>query len=731
MDRDDHALSLTDAEPSYATSAVPFADAFKTLPGDVKREVITLGMLMQEIKSARFVLPACKAIEQRMNGQRGRSAETLRKLFNLWSKPAYGAAALIDHRMCGTPMNDYGCGVIGCTATRRPGLSQELIETFWSFVGKNDKQGIREGWERMITLLCSGKPVVAGVTWQTLHIKLFPGLPLPARCPWSLSHPPPGWSQSTFTRHRMGLAIHKAMQKGGSAAWVEMPDVRMDLSELRFLEAVVFDDHRLDFEVMVWDAQGKVQIVELWGLFAMDVSTGAVIDFGLRPKLQREDGTTEGLTMRDMQHLIAHILATYGYPLNWKMQLIVENAAAAVSTHAEQLLLTRSNGQVIIRRTGVHAGDFIVRGFPERWGGPRGKAWLESWFHPLDIALGDIKGQMGSNYTRKPGDHDGRVKIAERLAAVITAYPEMAGKLSAGPLHWAGDAHHLISAAIQGLNDRTDHKMTRHKEIVEWRWSEGDTNPKPMIMSSDLPAHIQREIEAFQGLPAEARATLINNYGCHRMESPTEKVRRLHCPQDFAAIPSDTYLDLMMDAAPALYKGGDVLDVEIKRGKTKHTLRFAGACHAIAIGQGVKVRFNSDRPSAGAWVHDEREVFLAYLQFMRDPRMLVDEDLPLLQQQLGAKTKAFHQTLTEARRIISRQPEQQRQLEDVDRDLAAMATLNLPQPATVAAALPESADLARVVMTTKRTKVKAPVSDADAYLRMQQAQQAMAADEED
>ena len=110
---------------------------------------------------------------------------------------------------------------------------------------------------------------------------------------------------------------------------------------------------------------------------------------------------------------------------------------------------------------------------------------------------------------------------------------------------------------------------------------------------------------------------------------------------------------------------------------------------------------------------------------------MVDEDLPLLQQQLGAKTKAFHQTLTEARRIISRQPEQQRQLEDVDRDLAAMATLNLPQPATVAAALPESADLARVVMTTKRTKVKAPVSDADAYLRMQQAQQAMAADEED
>lgn len=252
-----------------------------------------------------------------------------------------------------------------------------------------------------------------------------------------------------------------------------------------------------------------------------------------------------------------------------------------------------------------------------------------------------------------------------------------------------------------------------------------------MIATSDLPAHIQREIEAFAAMPAEARSVLINNYGTSRKESPTEKVRRLHRPQDFTAIPADTYLDLMMDSAPAIYKGGDVLDVEVKRGSKKQLMRFAGACDALVIGQKVNVRFNSDRPSAGAWVHDERETFLAYLQFMRDPRMLVDEDLHLLQQQLGAKTKAFHQTLTEARRIISRQPEQQRQLEDVDRDLAAMATLNLPQPATVAAALPESADLARVVMSTKRKKVAAPVSDADSYLRMQKAQKAMAADEEE
>lgn len=719
MDRDDHSLSLiTMAQP--VAGAVPFNEAFGRLPGDVKREVLALGALMREIKAARFTRPACAAIAQRMQGRRGMSAETLRKTFELWRLPAYGAAALIDHRKCGTPANHGACGVIGCTAPRQRGLSQELIEAFWARCATNDKQGIREGWERMITALASGAPLVPGVTWQTLHLSLFPGLPLPSRCPWSISHPPPGWSQSNFTRHKLARSVFAAIKKGGSAAWNETPDVRMDLSELRFLEAVVFDDHRLDFEVMTWDDRGKVQITELWGLFAMDVATGAVIDFGLRPKIQRADGTTEGLTMRDMQHLIAHILATYGYPTGYRMQLIVENAAAAVSSHTEQLLHSRSHGQVIVRRTGVHAGDFVVRGFPERWGGPRGKSWLESWFHPLDIALGDVKGQMGSNYTRKPGDHDGRVKIAERLAAVITAFPDLAHKLS-GPLHWSGDAHHLISAAIQALNDRTDHEMKRHRQVIEWRWSEGDTHPKPMAATRDTPAHICREIESFSALPADAREALINNYGTTRMESPAEKVRRLHNPAHFAAIPADTYLDLMMDAAVSIYKGGDFIDVEVKQGRQKKTVRFMGDCSSLALGQAVKVRFNSDRPGAGAWLHDERETFITHLRHLRDPRMLRDDDLDLLQRHLGGKTKAFHQTLKEARKIVSRLPEAQRTTDDVDRDLAALATLNLPQPATIAAALPESADLARVVMSTKRPAKEPQLSDAEDYLAMQAA----------
>lgn len=712
MDRDDSLMitgNLADGALVPSAAGVAFDKLFGDLPRPVKMEVLTKGRLMIEIAKAKKVLPACREIAARLAGQRGMSAERLSDLYYRWQ--AMGPAALIDHRKCD------GCGAPGCTQARKRGLPQAVIEFYWARCGKIDKNGLQEGWEKVIKALCSSEPLMPGLTWQTLHIDLFPGLSLPKSCPWSVSHPPPGWSASTFFRHKPTKAIYKAIQKGGSAAWNETPDVRMDLTQLRFLEAVVFDDHRLDFEVMVWDDKGKVQIVEMWGLFAMDVSTGAVIAFGLRPKLQRADGTTEGLTMRDMQHLIAHILATYGYPTKYQMQLIVENAAAAVSAHTEMLVGTRSHGQVVVRRTGVHAGDLLVRGFPERWGGPRGKAWLESWFNILDIVLGDVKGQMGSNYIAKPGDHDGRVRMAEKVAAIISARPDLQRKLSA-PLHWAGEAHLLVTAAINEINGRTDHVMTRHEEIVEWRWSEGDTAPKPMMITPGLPAHIEREILLFQKLPAEVRQELINNYGAKRMESPREKVQRIYRPSEFVQIPADTYLDLMMDSAKAIYKGGDVLDLELGRGNRKVTMRFAGNCDSLMIGQEVTARFNSDRPDAGVWLHNEREVFIGHLAHQRDPRMLCDEDLPLLQSQLGAKIKAHTAILNEARRVVSRLPETRQEMTDRDRDLATLSTLALPKPTNVAPALPESTALSRNVMNTKRVKAAEPISDAEAYLAL-------------
>lgn len=707
MDRDEP-LALTGRTLAPAPRGVSFDAAFPTLPGPVRSEVLARDALMRRVHGEAKKVQAFAAL-----AKPGLSAESLARMYyGKGSRKGYGwkdigAAACIDHRRCG------GCGVAGCTWEREAKLTAEVVERWRALAGANDKQGCTEAWEKIIRDLAAGEVIVRGVTWQTLFMQSFPGLPLPDSCPWSTSTPPAGWSLRNFTRQLGSKAVFMTQKKGAAVAWLHTPDVRMDLSSLRFLEAVVFDDHRLDFEVRVWDERGRVQTVELWGLFAMDVATGAVIAFGLRPKLVRPDGSAMGLTMRDMQHLVAHILLRYGYPLDYKMQLIVENAAAAVSEPAEHLFLTRTGGQVVVRRTGVHFSDALLTGWGERWGAPRGKAWLESWFHILDIALGWVKGQKGSDYRVKPGDHDGRLALCRKLDAVITAHPEMADKLSS-PFEWLGDAHPIIQAAITQCNLRTDHDMQRHELVHEWRYNAHDTHPKPTAPRKGLPVDIAEQVAWFQAQPREVRDMLCNSYGTTRRESPLEKMARLVQGTRFARISEDTFVDLWMESIAATYKGGDVLDVPVRMGREVKKLRFAGGGHAMALGQDVRVRLDSTRPAAGAWIVDAKDRFLGRMAYTADPRMLRDEDADLLKAALGAKNKAFAELTTAAHRRSLKLPARGQELAARVADLAALGTI-APPPAEEAAALPESSDFVRA-MAAPREPV---LSSAEAFLQEQ------------
>ncbi|MGV3663865.1 MAG: hypothetical protein ACO1TE_27080 [Prosthecobacter sp.] len=716
MDRDDSALAIITTDLAEETGTrprgpVPFEIAWRKLPPAARTDVVSKTRLMREIAAAKKIMPACVAISRRMHSQRGYSAERLSNLYYKWRED--GAAALIDHHKC------LGCGVKGCGQARKATLPDALIRRFRGDCGTNGKQGLTESWQRIIRDLCAGKILQKGLTWETLHRDLFPGLVIPAKCPWSLTNPPRGWSLSSFLRHKPGKALLVTMKHGMAAAWNHTPDVRVDMTKLRFLERVYFDDHKLDFYVLVWDAKGRVQIVELWGLFALDAATGECIAFGLRPKILRPDGTSEGLTMRDMQHLIADILARYGYPTAYTMTLVVENAAAAVSAYLEELLKMLTNGQVIVQRTGTHKDDLFMEGFAERWGAPRGKAPLESWFHALDIVLGFVKGQSGSNWTVRPGELDGRLKAARAMAAVMTAHPQLAAKLSA-PLHWAGEIRPIVWEAIRELNRRTDHDLQRHDVIMEFRWSASDPTPKPIALQAGLPADVEREVKEYLALPPAVQEKLIAHGGPGRRESPEEKRRRIAHLGRFTGLSEAALFDLLMDIAKATYRGADVLDVELKRARQKHIYRFEGEDGSMASvqhGEEITVRWNSDQPEAGAWAFTARGQFITYLVYDLDPEAGNPDHLERLQRRLGKKIKAKGELMTSARKLKSSGfPQIEAAL---DNDIEVLATLvDAATPATTAPALPESSDLVRTVMRTKRPKAERVVSDAEAYLEL-------------
>ena len=702
MDRDD-SLATTSRSLATVSRAVPFEKLFGTLTGAVRTEVLRLDAIMQIIHAARF-----KARAFREQATPERSLETLKRIYyGKGPRKGYGwkdigTVACIDHRKCG------GCGSAGCTGAREASLSPAVVEVWRAIAGSYDKNAQTEAWEVIIRRLAAGEVIAEGITWQTLFLTIYPGLELPDTCPWSTNHAPPGWSLSNFTRQLGPKSIYLAQKKGHAAAWEMTPDVRMDLSELRFLEAVVFDDHRLDFKVRVYDDRGKVQTVELWGLFAMDVATGAVIAYGLRPRILREDGTAMGLTMRDMQHLIANIIATYGYPLDYKMLLIVENAAAAVSRDTENLVAKNSRGQILVRRTGVHFSDKLLTGWGERWGAPRGKAWLESWFHILDIVLGSVKGQMGSDYKVKPGDFEGREKLCRKINAIVTAHPDLAAKLHA-PFEWVGDADKLIRAGIDLCNARTDHDMARHRMIQEWRLNEHDTHPKPTTLIHGLSADITDQVRWFLDQDHGLQDILINRYGATRRESPAEKVQRLMAGAKYSGIAPETYVDLYMDATTTEYKGGDVLDLKLKHGKEKKTLRYTGHSHNMQLGQTVICRLDTTRPGAGIWITDADGRHLGQMAHTPDARMLNNDDVHLLQAALGAKNKAYNDIVTSAARRSLRLPPAGQHLAAKDEDITTVGTLALPTPQTTTAALPESANLERAVMATPSKPTRKPV----------------------
>ena len=721
MDRDEHALSLT-TSTALVAEITPFKTAFGRLPVPLITEVLSLGRIMQEIHSAKKVRPACDAIAKRHAGKRGYSVERLSDKYYKWKAalesdgPDAAAATLIDHHRC------LGCGVNGCTVSRDVTITPDVLARWRKDDITNDKRGMAESWKRIIRDLCEGKPVEDAGTWRDVFHAENPFRDLPDRCPYSLTRPPSGWSLSSFTRHKVSKVIKAIAQKGSFEAWKHLPEVRIDLTTLKPFEWLVVDDHRLDFKVYV-DVPGRgVQLVELWGLFVMDVSTRMIVSFALKPRVMREDGTFMAFEHRDMQHLIAHVLCTYGIPTDYDQTWIVENAAAAVSTECENLVNFLSSGRVKIKRTGIQVGDMTLSGFPERWGNYRGKRWLEVWFAALDIVCGGVKGQMGSDYWSKPGSFDARQAFGNRLAKLLDkCTPEMRAKLEL-PFEWAGEAHWLVSDAIELLNHRTDHRLEGFEEI---RFFAFDPS------SAMIPLHPQlailhgceKQLARFTKFDSEMQTELINYGGTPRCITPAEKMA-IQMPR-MQRLSVEAVVDLQFDEVftwkgePLIYRGGDVIDLEVRRGREKIKVRFHGQLPGIELGTRVIARLNTDRIECGVWLLTEQRQLIGWMQYDEMP---THDDIDGLHRQLGYQIKARNQAIGIAERLTNNRRDAKKRIGEL---AELTSTINTLRGADVTSteelpALPQSKELAGAIGDLKKVKARKPLTAAEEYLQMQQ-----------
>jgi len=356
------------------------------------------------------------------------------------------------------------------------------------------------------------------------------GKPIPGYEHWTKwPQPPPGLTKENLCRARYlpAPAERVLARQGIAAARAELPCVPMDVSHLRPLEWVVFDDVEVDFLVVVRSGQPAVK---LRLIVAFDLATRRILGYAARPAITRADGKEDGLKLRDMKAVVVKLLRTYGIPSAYVMHLLCERGTAAIKEPFKAALAEASFGMIAVHDTGMIAGTIL--GYPDGGkGNSWAKGWLESYFNSLHNELQFLPGQKGRRYDLQPAELDGRKAEAAALARVGRHIPLALRTVS--PFLHIDEALPEIDAAFLRCDERTDHDLQGFLRVGTWQFHPDD---KPKTQD-DLYALLEA------GHAIETAKLLWSS----RMEMPRERWQRMivDCPR---VMPDECTLHLLLDA---------------------------------------------------------------------------------------------------------------------------------------------------------------------------------------
>lgn len=637
-------------------------DAFARLPDRCKDDLRAWFTAIGMVAAARTRAEGFRAAAAEFAGVPGFSEDSIKRRWKRWRKAAGDGGArwrcLVNHNLCGGR-----CGECGQGETSLPEL---LLDHHAALSQGNDRRARSASWRRLILSLKSGAKIPGLAPggrgegdWRDLWRAIHPGEPLPRACPWSHSKPPRGWSLSNFLlqqRRRIAPAEDAAAKKGVAAARRALPSILRDTSKLLPLQAVVFDDARTDF--LVRDPiSGK--IVELWGIFAMDVATRMILRYGLRLRRLREDGTRESITRRDMQHLIAGLIRCYGIPDDGLPTVyLVEKAAAAITDGLEASLLEMSGGMLTTERTNMITGRAIFAdGFVDKaQGNPGAKGWIESFFNSMHTEAGWIAGQQSARYDLRAANLDTRIGYAENLLAAGEHLPPALRRELRIPFQDPDDAKHSLDDVLIMLNRREKHRIAGFGKVALWRWREGD-DWKPLSDLAGLPPEAQEQVETI-----------------YRPQTPEERFRSLIGSRKFrAAAPGDLAL-LLCDLKTARYTGGGVLEFNHAGQRLRYYSRSAS--EQLRPGEEYLIRWDSADPET-AYVSDGQGGFIGAFERWRGaaPFAATDAEIDHLQDRLADSRRELGRVARKVKRRAFDPNAVRQEIADTDRMVGHFTSL--------------------------------------------------------
>jgi len=486
--------------------ALVFANAedkaeFYTYPPDEQTNVRVWWDAMMQIAGARNRHQGCIEVANAHRGHKGWSRANVRAIYDAWNREDKSGDAKRDWRELVDKRR--------FPDAKEPPLPEEFRAHIRAKFSSNQRvnsaphrQIIRQ-WEAWWT---TGDP--------RYRIPGYDVCPPPG----PNGRHPRGWSYENCNRHappKAELAIARIGVHAGIALLPGIPGTR---EGVRFLEWVSGDDVWLKRKAMVL-GYGPCRVVQ-FGL--MDYGASYYLDrFIQRPAIPRRNTrggfTDEQLKRRDFLWCVALHLEEYGYPLDYKMHIILEHGTATMSAAEARFLWEVSEGQIVCCYNTMDGG--LVHAWEERKAGrSNAKAWHESFHNLYANEEADLPGQTGKDRDHSPAALQGRERHAMALQRPALILPPAERARLMLPFPGMKECREQSMVRVQWCNERRQHDCEGFETVFDWRPRGFPALPRP---EGELPAWLAQN-------PRVDPARLEEYIELFpRPESPAERVLRI------------------------------------------------------------------------------------------------------------------------------------------------------------------------------------------------------------
>jgi hypothetical protein len=228
--------------------------------------------------------------------------------------------------------------------------------------------------------------------------------------------PPKGWSARNLARYFPSKFELDATRRGQNyAVGKRGPQTFTTRAHRWHMSDVMIDDVWHDNFVVF----GK-QLCRVLELDALDVFSGALMLWGTKPRLKREDGTFDTRLAGYVNMLMAGLFGSHGYAPRGTT-ILAEHGTAALSEAAAKILFDASNGLITVRESGITGEEQAIIGWRGQGkGNSRFKSCLEVHHSLKHNELAGLPAQTGLSRETRPEYTHGILQEDEKLLQAMS-----------------------------------------------------------------------------------------------------------------------------------------------------------------------------------------------------------------------------------------------------------------------------------------------------------------------